>query len=387
MDSMEKLNKHLRERAVDLYRMKKSGTKIVGYAAGGFAPLEMIYAAGAIPVCLGMGGDPEPVTEAMSYTPLFLCTYCRSQIAYHKLGEVPYYQLPDLFVVPIVDANNKLIADSFSYYTDVNVFRFGVPHDKRPLDAGYYKHGLNLLKKELETLTGNEITDEKLAKEIVLENERRSLLKEISMLRIGADPVISSKDYMALHHATFYADRTIHLEVLKEIRDELKIKRAAMVEKKYSGPRVMVVASTLAHGDMRVQEIVEGTNAQIVYEEAAEGMVPYLNNVDETIDPLDAIVDCYFVQRIRNPWDRPWGNRFEELLEKAKEFDCQVIVWYQTLYRDGADLQAWTFGRKFKEAGLNFVKIETNYNAAEKGPMRTRIETAIEMVAQDYAAI
>lgn len=129
--------------------MKKSGTKIVGYAAGGFAPLEMIYASGAIPVCLGMGGDPEPVTEAMSYTPLFLCTYCRSQIAYHKLGEVPYYQLPDLFVVPIVDANNKLIADSFSYYTDVNVFRFGVPHDKRPLDAGYYKHGLNLLKKEL----------------------------------------------------------------------------------------------------------------------------------------------------------------------------------------------------------------------------------------------
>lgn len=149
----------------------------------------------------------------------------------------------------------------------------------------------------------------------------------------------------------------------------------------------MVVASTLAHGDMRVQEIVEGTNAQIVYEEAAEGMVPYLNNVDETNDPLDAIVDCYFVQRIRNPWDRPWGNRFEELLEKAKEFDCQVIVRYQTLYRDGADLQAWTFGRKFKEAGLNFVKIETNYNAAEKGPMRTRIETAIEMVAQDYAAI
>lgn len=71
----------------------------------------------------------------------------------------------------------------------------------------------------------------------MLENERRSLLKEISMLRIGADPVISSKDYMALHHATFYADRTIHLEVLKEIRDELKIKRAAMVEKILRAPR------------------------------------------------------------------------------------------------------------------------------------------------------
>jgi len=387
MNSMEKLNKHLRERAVELYKLKKAGTKIVSYAAGGFAPIEMIYASGAIPIGLGMGGDPEPVTEAMTYTPLFLCTYCRSQIAYYKLGEVPYYQLPDLFIVPIVDANNKLIADSFAYYSELNVFRFGVPHDKRPLDAGYYNFGLSKMKKKLEELTGNTITDEKLAAEIKMENKRRQLLKDISMLRIGADPVISSKDFVALHHATFYADRDVYLEILEEIHAELKAKRAEMTEKKYSGPRVLLVASTLAHGDVRVHEIVEGTNAKIVYEEASEGMMPYLNNIDESLPPMDGIVDCYFTKRIRNPWDRPWGDRFDQLLDKAKTFDCDVVIWYQTLYRDGADLQSWTFAKKFKEAGLNFVKIETNYNAAEKGSMRTRVETAIEMVGQDFAAV
>ncbi|UWG98734.1 2-hydroxyacyl-CoA dehydratase family protein [Dehalobacter sp. DCM] len=382
MEAMIRLNKHLRERPSELMNLKKSGTKIVGYAAGGFAPLEMIYAAGAVPVCLGMGGDPEVVTESMTYTPIFLCTYCRSQIAYYKLGEAPYYQITDLFVIPIVDANNKLIADSFCYFTDVNVFRFGVPHDKRPIDVDYYKYGLTNLKKKLEELTGNTITDEKLKKEIEIENKRRSLLKAISDLRIGADPVISSKDYVALHHAAFYADREIYLEVLQEIYDELKAKRVTMTEKKYSGPRIMFIGNTLAHGDVRIHEIVDTTNAEIVYEEFAEGIVPYLNNVDTSIDPLDGLADCYFTKRIRNPWDRPWGDRFDCLLAKAKEFDCQVVIWYQTLYRDGSDLQSWTYGKKFKEAGLNFVKIETNYNAAEKGPMRTRIETAIEMLGQ-----
>lgn len=382
MEAMDKLNKHLKERTTELNKLKKSGTKIVGYAAGGFAPEELIYAAGAVPVCLGMGGDPETATEALSLTPLFLCTYCRSQIAYWKLDEVSYYRMPDLLVVPIVDANNKLIADTFSYFSDIKTFRFGVPHDKRPIDAEYYKHGLLVLKEKLEELTGNKITDEKLKKEIELGNKRRSLLKAISYLRVGADPVISSKDYAHLHHASFYADRDVYLNLLQEIFDELNAKRKKMPEKKYSGPRFMLVASTLAHGDVRIHEIVEATNAAIVYEEAAEGLVPYLNNVDPNMNPIDGIVDCYFTKRIRNPWDRPWGDRFDSLLEKAKEFDCQGVIWYQTLYRDGADLQSWTFGKKFKEAGLIFVKIETNYNAAEKGPMRTRVETAVELIEQ-----
>jgi len=382
MEAIERLNKHLRERPVELFKLKKAGKKVVGYAAGGFAPVELIYAAGAIPVCLGMGGDPEPATEALSLTPLFLCTYCRSQIAYWKLDEVPYYRLPDLLVVPIVDANNKLIADTFSYFTTIETFRFGVPHDKRPIDADYYKVGLLAFKERLEKLTGNVITEEELRKEIELGNKRRSLLKAISYLRVGADPVISSKDYVALHHASFYADKDFYLEILQEVYDELKAKRGTMPEREYSGPRFMIVASTLAHGDVRIHELVEGTNAQIVYEEAAEGMVPYLSNADLQLDPIDALVDCYFTKRIRNPWDRPWGDRFDNLLEKAKEFDCQGIIWYQTLYRDGPDLQSWTFGKQFKEAGLIFVKIETNYNAAEKGPMRTRIETAVELADQ-----
>lgn len=381
MDALKKLNDHLRQRPRELMGLKKQGVKVVAYAAGGFTPPELIRAAGAVPICLAEGGDPEAVTESMAYTPIYLCTYCRSQIAYYTLGQNVYYRMPDMYVIPIPDANVLLVADSFSYYTDLKIMRYGVPHDKRPIDAGYFKHGIENLVKALEELTGNKIDDEALKAEIIKENRKRSLLKEISYLRVDSDPVLTSKEYVALHHASFYADIDLYLECLEEIAAELKVKKAEKPAE-ITKPRIMLIASTLAYGDPRIDEIVERTDAEVVYEEVAEGMVPYFNNVELEGDLIDNIVDAYFTKRIRGPWDRPWGDRYDNLVEKAKEFKCDIVLWYQTLYRDGPDLQSWTYGRQFKDDGFVFVKIETNYNAAEKGPMRTRIETAVEMLNQ-----
>lgn len=379
MDAMERLRAHLAGRTLELAKAKKAGAKIVGYAPGGFMPEEFIYAAGAIPLCLARGGDPEPAAEALSCTPRFLCTFCRSQIGYWRLGEALDYKLPDIMIVPVVDANNKLIADTFAYYAGIESFRIGIPHDKTANGAEYVRVGYERVVKRLEELTGNTITDDKLKDAIEYCNKRRSLLKAISYLRVGADPVITSRDYVALHHASFYADKDFYLEILQDIYDELKAKRVETKELKR--PRVMLIASTLAYGDDRIHEIIDETDAEIVYEEVAEGMVPYLDNVEPNGDLMGAIVDTYFTKRLKGAWDRPWGDRFDRLLAKAKEFDCDGVIWYQTLYRDGMDLQAWPYSKKFKAAGLSFVKLETDYTAAEKGPMRTRIETFVELLS------
>ncbi|MBQ6586639.1 MAG: 2-hydroxyacyl-CoA dehydratase, partial [Coriobacteriales bacterium] len=97
-------------------------------------------------------------------------------------------------------------------------------------------------------------------------------------------------------------------------------------------------------------------------------------------DLMEALVDCYFTRRIKAAWDRPWAGSFEPLEKFAKDFDVDGVIWYETIYRDGPDLQAWAFAKKFKAAGQSFVKIETDYTAAELGTMRTRIETFIELM-------
>ena len=185
MEIMEKLSSHLKTRITDLSRQKENGTKIIGYTPGGYMPEELVHACGAaaVPVGLIRGGDPEPVAYSGAYLPRFLDTFCRSQIGYRALEEEPLYQMIDILIAPITDNNLRAIADSWNFYTDTEVFRFGVPHAKTDHALEYYLDGLRLLKEKLEDLTGNEITEARLKEEITPSNRMRELFKEISSLR------------------------------------------------------------------------------------------------------------------------------------------------------------------------------------------------------------
>ncbi len=376
MDAMERLSEHLKERTSELWQLKKEGVKIVGYSPGGYMPEELVYAAGAVPVCLARGGEPEPITESLAYVPRFLDTFCRAQIGYRMMGEEPLYQMPDLMVVPITDINSKVIADCWNFYTDDDVFRLGVPGLKGEDADEYYLGSLRLFKERLEDLTGNKITEEKLKQEIASCNKMRGLLKAISLLRKDGPPPISSRDFVRLHHASFYADKAVFLEILETLHEELEKEAVSGPD----GPRILFTGSTLAMGDNRVFELMQGTGAEIVFEEFAEGIRPYMHNVDLEGDPMEALADTYFAKRILPAWAREWDETLDHLLKLTGEFNIDGVLWYQLMYRDGYDMQGFYFeGLLKKETGLPMLKLESDYDTSEKGPFKTRIETFIQI--------
>ncbi len=129
-------------------------------------PEELIWASGAIPVALNRGGDPDAVLKSLEFIPRFFDTYSRSQIGYWAKGE-PLYRMVDMVVVPCTDKNVAAIADCWEMWTDTKLFRFGIPHNNLTRHAfHYYVAGLQLLKKELEKLTGREIVGDRLKEEI-----------------------------------------------------------------------------------------------------------------------------------------------------------------------------------------------------------------------------
>lgn len=378
MKAMDRLSAHLKTRTAELRKLKEGGIKIVGYSPGGYMPEELVYASGAVPVCLVRGGDPEPVTESLAYIPRFIDTFCRSQIGYRMMETEPLYLLPDLIVVPITDNNHKAIADCWNFWTDDDVFRYGVPHNKSEEAFEYYLGGLHLLKERLEQLTGNKITDEGLKKEIASCNRMRSLLKDISFMRRSGSPCISSRDYVRLHHASFIADKSVFLEILDALYEELRNKGP----KEVKGPRILLTGSTLAMGDSKILELVEACGGQIVFEEFAEGIRPYVHNVELNGDePVTALAKTYLIERLEPAWFRPSKGRIEVLKTFAEAFKVDGVIWYQLMYRDAYDMQSYYFGKILKEeAGLPMLKIESDYDTSEKGPMKTRIETFVKML-------
>ena len=73
------LSLHLENRRTQLREAQEKGTKIVGYFPGNYVPEEIIYASGAIPICLASVSS-QHANAALDEVPDIICPFARAQI-------------------------------------------------------------------------------------------------------------------------------------------------------------------------------------------------------------------------------------------------------------------------------------------------------------------
>jgi benzoyl-CoA reductase/2-hydroxyglutaryl-CoA dehydratase subunit BcrC/BadD/HgdB len=378
MKALEKLDAHLKTRLTDLSKAKEQGRKIIGYPAGGYFPEELALACDAIPICFIKAGDNDVLNDAGAYLCRWFDPFWRSQIGYLTSGQDPYYTIVDLIVVPITDNHIRAFSNTLGYYTpERESFVFGVPHVKDKLALDYYLQGINRLKNKLEEFTGVEITESRLRQSIELCNRERELLKEISMMRKSDTLALTSKDFVSLNHGSFLADKAVMVEILESFLEELEGAPLLLTE----GPRILLTGSTLAQGDSKVTDIIEESGGVVVMEEFAEGIRPYWNTVRPDGDLMANLAESYFMDRVCPGWFRPGTERLDFLIKLAKDYKAAGLIWYQLMYRESYKVESYFFpDRLKKETGLPMLIVESEYDAMETGPMKTRIETFIETI-------
>ncbi len=378
MQAMEQISSHLRDRTAQLRRLKETGVKVVGYFVGDYVPEELIYASGAVPICLCHGGDPMPANTALSVTTRFLCPFARAQYGERLLGEQAYYQLIDMLVVPITCQHLRRAGDLWEYFTDVKVFRLGIPHEYDSQDGlNYYLDMLRGLKSSLEEFTGKPITDEKIREAIDLYNQMRCLFREISLTREEPDLAISTLDFIKLNHASLYADPRFMVDALDSVYQEIRDKQRESAVP--DAPRLLLVSPNIAFGDYKILELVNEAGGMIVAEEVCEGVRFYWGNVASSGDLVEALAKRYLRERLPCAFMRNSARRrLEFIAGLAKEFNVAGIIWYQLLYCDTYDIESYFFIREMEKLGLPVLKLESDYDILDRGPLRTRIETFIE---------
>ena len=378
MNALEKLDMHLKTRLTELGNARKQGRRIVGYSAGGYMPEELILACDAIPLCFIGAGNNAVLRASGAYVCRWFDPFWRSQIGYLTSGNDPYYNIVDLIVVPITDNHVRAFSNAVGFYTpEMESFVFGVPHVKDSISLEYYSQGLSRLKKKLEDFTGIEITESRLRQAIELCNRERALFKKISLMRKSENAAVKSRDVVALNHGSFLADKEAMIDILESYIEEVSGNASASE----NGPRILLTGSTLARGDTKVMDTIADCGGNIVTEEFAEGMRPFQNMVKPEGDLLSNLADTYFMKRICAGWFRPGTERLDFLIRQAGEYNIAGLIWYQLMYRESYKVESYFFpGRLKKEAGLPMLILESEYDAMETGPMKTRIETFLSTI-------
>jgi benzoyl-CoA reductase/2-hydroxyglutaryl-CoA dehydratase subunit BcrC/BadD/HgdB len=165
------------------------------------------------------------------------------------------------------------------------------------------------------------------------------------------------------------------VDILESVVAEVREKEPPPLE----GPRILLTGSTLAMGDDKILHLTEEAGASIVIEEFAEGVRHYWEDVTPNGDLPMSLADRYFRRRVPPAWFRPSRERHAFLIKLAKDFNVDGVIWYQMMYRDSYDIESYYFPEILqRETGLPMLKIESDYDASEIGPMRTRVETFVE---------
>ena len=383
MDVMQHVTEYLRKRPGELKKLKEGGgRKVVAYLAGDYVPAELIYAAGAVPVGLIHGGDPEPVEAAHRAILRYLCPFARAQFGYWVLKEQKYYELFDLMVAPISCQHLRRVADLYSVYTELPVFRLGVP---QPYDGehgvNYFKESLVLLKQRLEGLTGNEVTDKKLNEAIGLYNRIRGLLREISELRKSPRPPITTRDFIRLNHAAHLAAPEFVVEMLEGLYRELSQQEGPESQ----APRLLISGPNIAMGDYKVLDVIEESGGRIVAEDIAEGVLFYWENVAVDGDPLGALATRHIGKRPNCAFIRPSLKRHIEFIRGlARDFKVDRIVWYQLRFCETWDMESYFCAEELKKLAepIPMLKLDSEYDISDRGQLRTRVETFVETLRE-----
>lgn len=373
------LDSHIRDRQEQLNKAKENGTKIIGYFPGNYVPEEIIYASGAIPVCLIDGGSQKTADTALSMVPRIICPFARAQIGERMLKDNPYYSMLDMVVAPITCQHLKKVAEIWEYQGEIEIFKLGVPHQTDgDYELEYFTDRLHVMMERIESFTGNRITDEKIRDAIDLYNRMRELFRSISLLRRDPDPPLSALDFARLNHASFYADPVFMVDRLHSLHEEWKNRQAA----KSSGkPRLLLAGPSLAHGDYNILKLIDAAGGEVVVEDICEGIRDYWQQVDDSGNSFRSLAKSYMRDRIPCAYMRDsTKKRLDFILRLIDDFQVSGVIWYELLCCETYDQEAYFLDKKMQERNIPMLIVESNYDVVDAGPLRNRLDAFMEMV-------
>ena len=389
------LRESLNERPESLARAKENGAKVVGYLCP-YIPVELIHAAGLIPLRLIHGGESEAAEAAEQFLGPNSCPYARACLGYRALGKDPYYASVDAMCVASTCDSMKRIQDYWQYYFNVPVFSIGVPrtYDRfrlRPHALGYFEKEFDLLKARLERWTGRSVTNEQLKGSIKLYNSIRVLMRELYDRPTKGSPEISWSDAFEISQAGFLLDPHVFLAELRKIHGVLQsagtTEERAEREAKAANEnkiRLMIYGSHVALGDRKVLEIIKGAGGDIVADALCTGSKFWRKDVSASGNPIKALAERY-ISNINCPFMMDMGRRISYVTKVARENGANGLIYYNLRYCESYRGELRLFEETLKkEMEIPLLLIETDYSPSDVGAIRTKVEAFLEMIGGVY---
>ncbi|MBI9074023.1 MAG: 2-hydroxyacyl-CoA dehydratase [Desulfatibacillum sp.] len=355
---------------------REEGRKVVGIYCI-FAPVEMIRAAGALPVGL-CGKKQEPISAAEAELPANLCPLIKSSYGFAITGTCPFFSAADAIVGETTCDGKKKMFEAMEKLKPVHLmhlpYNSGMPHS-----LAFWREEVGRFGEFLQELTGNAITTEELNRQIRIQNRVRSLIRQLHQANLGGGGIrVSGRELLAVLEArNFWADQVDYaqrLEALVRAMEESPLPPPA------NGSRILLTGTPIGKGSDKVLRLIENSGATVIAMENCTSLKSAWINVDEdTPHPLDAIARRYL--ELPCACMTPNSGRVALLKELAGLYKVDAIVDLTWHACHTYMVEAHRVGRLMNDdPGLPVLHLCSDYGESDLESLRTRIEAFLEII-------
>ncbi|MGN0484489.1 MAG: 2-hydroxyacyl-CoA dehydratase [Lachnospiraceae bacterium] len=365
----------------ELSFVERTDVKKVGYLCT-YTPVELLSAAGIASLRLAKCGTPDVVSQGEMITKSVFCDVTKSVLGYF-MNHDPLYEAVDEVAIFYTCDSMRSTSDAIdNYYKPVK--GYVVPRgNKKESVRAMFRDQILAFKRDMETLSGNVVTDDILREKILLYKNIKTVIRNISELRKQAIPPLSGSDFLTITRAYRTLPAEEQLPILENLYEKLK-----KVKNTGKAPvRIMVVGGMISDGDRTIMDILEkDLNVSVVIEDHCTGFSQFARENNTSLDdPWQYLANEYLDQA---PCARqnPITERVDFAANLAKEYQVDGVILTYIKFCPCYGMTKKLFIDKFEELGIPLLEQENSYMANDAGQIKTRLEAFIEVIKEKKGA-
>lgn len=353
-------------------RYVDEGKKVIGVSAPGVVPEEVIHAAGLVPLTI-WGAEGE-VVEAKEYFPAFYPSVILRTMDLGLQGKLD--KLSGMVITDLSDGLKGFSQNWKRAIKDVPMLYLGYGQNRK-IEAGivYNARQIQGLRKELEEISGEKISDEKIEEAIKLYNEHRKAMLEFNELAAThlntITPILRSRVFSSAYCYT----KDEHLEKVKAINEALK----EMPEETFDGKKI-VTTGIIANSE-DILKIFEEFDFGIVDDNVVHETLQFETMCKEDSgDPIRALAEVlaeiegnlflFDEKKLRGPI----------IAKKVKEKDADGVVYLLTKFSDTDEFDYPILRDDLKKENIPMHMIEVDQQMVSFEQAKTALQTFADVL-------
>jgi benzoyl-CoA reductase/2-hydroxyglutaryl-CoA dehydratase subunit BcrC/BadD/HgdB len=336
-----------------------------------YNPEEIVHAAGLLPI--GLWGGQVEFKRVREVLPVFACSILQSAKELEMRGG---YDILAAVIVPSPCDTLKAIGQKWAN-KKLPCIQFVHPqHREVPAAMTYLTKEYNYVRERLEKAIGEKISDEAVAKSIVVYNKHRKVMREFAETAAQYPHIINPIARHTVYKSAYFMLKEDHTALVTELTEALK-KEA---QKPWDGIKV-IVTGIMLEPDALLQVFID-LKIAIAADDLAHESHQYRYDVRESGNPIESLAKqwqdvkgfslAYEKEKLRGPI----------LMDMKKKYGADGVVFCLMKFCDPEEFDYPVLKREFEEAKIPLLHIEIEQQMQSVEQVRTRLQSFAEIVSR-----